>query len=166
MSKTKLYPLKININGVWKKAKVAPEESLLKVLREKLGHTEVKEGCGKGDCGACAVLLNGKPVNACLTLALQADQQKVVTVKGIGTPDRPHPLQESFVKRGAIQCGFCTAGMLVSAKNLLDENPNPSRDEIKKAISGNLCRCTGYKKIIEAIEEAAQKIRQTIYDKR
>lgn len=166
MSKTKLYPLKININGVWKKAEVAPEESLLKVLREKLGHTEVKEGCGKGDCGACAVLLNGKPVNACLTLALQADQQKVVTVKGIGTPDRPHPLQESFVKGGAIQCGFCTAGMLVSAKNLLDENPNPSRDEIKKAISGNLCRCTGYKKIIEAIEEAAQKIRQTIYDKR
>lgn len=153
--------MKININGVWKKIEVGPEESLLRVLREKLGHTEVKEGCGKGDCGACAVFLNGKPINACLTLALQANQQRVITVKGIGTPDRPHPLQESFVKKGAIQCGFCTAGMLVSAKGLLDENPEPSRNEIKKAISGNLCRCTGYKKIIEAIEEASQKIRYT-----
>lgn len=166
MKQKTTYSIKINVNGEWKKAEVTPEDSLLKVLRERLGHTEVKEGCGKGDCGACAVLLNGKPVNACLTLALQADQQKVVTVKGIGTPDHPHPLQESFVKKGAIQCGFCTAGMIISAKGLLDQNPKPSRDEIRKAISGNLCRCTGYKKIIEAIEEAAQKIRRTINDKR
>jgi len=159
MKKIKTYILKLNVNGEWKKAEVNPQETLLHVLREKLGHTEVKEGCGKGDCGACAVLLNGKPINACLTLALQADGQSVVTLKGIGTPDHPHPLQESFVKKGAIQCGFCSAGMIVTAKGLLDENPKPSREEIKKAISGNLCRCTGYKKIVEAIEEAAQKVR-------
>ncbi len=159
MRKDKTYLVKINVNGEWKRAEVTPEETLLQVLREKLGHTEVKEGCGKGDCGACAVLLNGKPVNACLTLALQADRQKVITIKGIGSPERPHPLQESFVKKGAIQCGFCTAGMMVSAKGLLDQNPNPSRKEIKKAISGNLCRCTGYKKIVEAIEEASRKMK-------
>jgi carbon-monoxide dehydrogenase small subunit len=158
MKKDKTYWLEINIDGDWKKAEVTPRETLLHVLREKLGHTEVKEGCGKGDCGACAVLLNGKAVNACLTLALQAHRQNIVTLKGIGTPEKPHPLQESFVKKGAIQCGFCTAGMITSGKALLDENPRPSREEIKKAISGNLCRCTGYKKIVEAIEEAAKKI--------
>jgi len=148
------------VNGEWKRAEVTPEETLLHVLREKLGHTEVKEGCGKGDCGACAVLLNGKVVNACLTLALQAHKQKVMTLKGIGTPEKPHPLQESFVKHGAIQCGFCTAGMIVTAKSLLDKNPHPSREDIRRAISGNLCRCTGYKKIIDAIEEAAKKLRK------
>ena len=158
MKKLKTYLLEINVNGEWKRAEIAPQETLLYMLRERLGHTEVKEGCGKGDCGACAVLLNGKAVNACLTLALQAHKQNIVTLKGIGTPEEPHPLQESFVKNGAIQCGFCTAGMVTSAKALLDENPQPSREEIKKAISGNLCRCTGYKKIVEAIEEAAKKI--------
>jgi carbon-monoxide dehydrogenase small subunit len=158
MKKTKTYPLEINVNGEWKKAEVSAQETLLHVLREKLGHTEVKEGCGKGDCGACAVLLNGKAINACLTLALQAHKKTIITLKGIGTPEEPHPLQESFVKNGAIQCGFCTAGMIISAKALLDENPRPSKDEIKKAISGNLCRCTGYKKIVKAIEEAAKKL--------
>ena len=154
------YLLDINVNGEWKRAEVAPHETLLHALRERFGHTEVKEGCGKGDCGACAVLLNGKAVNACLTLALQGHKQKVVTLKGIGTPEKPHPLQESFMRHGAIQCGFCTPGMIVSAKGLLDENPRPMREEIKKAISGNLCRCTGYKKIVEAIEEAAKKLRK------
>jgi len=160
MKTIKTYLLEINVNGEWKKAEVAPDETLLYVLRERFGHTEVKEGCGKGDCGACAVLLDGNAVNACLTFALQAHGQKVVTVKGIGTPKKPHPLQESFVKHGAIQCGFCTAGMIVSAKALLDENHRPTREEVKKAISGNLCRCTGYKKIVEAIEEASKKIRR------
>ncbi len=126
----------------------------------------MKEGCGKGDCGACAVLLNGKAVNACLTLALQAHRQKVVTLKGIGTPENPHPLQQSFVKHGAIQCGFCTSGMIVSAKALLDRNPEPTRDEIREAISGNLCRCTGYKKIVDAIEDAASNYRQKEEDRR
>jgi carbon-monoxide dehydrogenase small subunit len=156
----------LKINGNEEKVFCQPGETLLHVLRNKLNHTEVKEGCGKGDCGTCAVLLNGKAVNACLTLALQAHKQEVVTLKGIGTPERPHSLQESFVKHGAIQCGFCTAGMIVSAKALLDENPHPSREEIRRAISGNLCRCTGYKKIIDAIEEAARRLRRTMDDKR
>jgi carbon-monoxide dehydrogenase small subunit len=150
--------LELTVNGEWKKTEVLPAETLLQLLR-RMGHTEVKEGCGKGDCGACTVLLDGKAVNACLTLALQAHKQKVVTLKGIGSPAKPHPLQESFVKRGAIQCGFCTAGMIVSAKALLDGNPRPTREEIRKGISGNLCRCTGYKKIIDAIEDASKKMR-------
>jgi len=152
------YSIEIVVNGESKKAEVSAEETLLHALRDKLGHTEVKEGCGKGDCGACAVLLDGKAVNACLTLALQAHQKEVVTVKGVGTREKPHPLQVSFVKHGAIQCGFCTAGMIVSAKGLLDKKPRPTRQEIKEAISGNLCRCTGYKKIVEAIEDAALRL--------
>jgi len=159
MKPIKTYPLELNINGEWKKAEVAPYETLLHALRERFGYTEVKEGCGKGDCGSCAVLLDGKAVNSCLTLVLQAHKQKVVTLKGIGTPEKPHLLQESFVKRGAIQCGFCTSGMIVTAKAFLDRNPSPSRDEIKTAISGNLCRCTGYKKIVDAIEEASKKLK-------
>lgn len=161
MKKATTYPLELNVNGEWKRAEVTAQKTLLHLLRERLGHTEVKEGCGKGDCGACAILLNGKAVNACLTLALQAHRQKVVTLRGIGTPEHPHPLQESFIRHGAIQCGFCTAGMIVSAKALLDQNRNPTRDEIRKAISGNLCRCTGYKKIIDAIEETAIKLRKS-----
>ena len=152
MRKTKTYPVRIKINGEWRETAVQAEETLLHTLREKLGHTEVKEGCGKGDCGACTVLLNGKAVNACLTLALQASGQEITTLKGIGTPPNPHPLQESFVKHGAIQCGFCTAGMILAAKALLDKTPRPSREEIREGISGNLCRCTGYQKIIKAIE--------------
>ena len=159
MRATKTYTLEISVNDERKRTEVTPSETLLHALRERFGHTEVKEGCGKGDCGACAVLLNGKAVNACLTLALQAHKQEVVTVKGIGTPERPHPLQESFVKHGAIQCGFCTAGMIVSAKGLLGENLHPTIGEIKRAISGNLCRCTGYKKIVDAIEEASKKLK-------
>ena len=159
MKKTQTYPIEMTVNGELKKTEVSAKETLLHVLRERFGHTEVKEGCGKGDCGACAVFLNGKAVNACLTLALQAHEQEVVTVRGIGTPEKPHPLQTSFVKHGAIQCGFCTAGMITSAKALLDRNPHPTRQEIKEAISGNLCRCTGYKKIVEAIEDAALKVK-------
>lgn len=159
MKKKQGYPIELTVNGELKKTEVFAGETLLHALREKLGHTEVKEGCGKGDCGACAVLLNGRAVNACLTLALQADGQEVVTIRGIGTPERPHPLQTSFVKHGAIQCGFCTAGMIVSAKALFDRNARPAKQEIKEGISGNLCRCTGYKKIIEAIEDAALKLK-------
>jgi len=151
-----LYEIVLKVNGEEKKVAVTAGETLLHALREKLGQTEVKEGCGKGDCGTCAVLLNGEAVNSCLTLALQADGQEVVTLRGVGTPERPHPLQVSFVKHGAIQCGFCTPGMIISAKALLDRNPHPTREEIREAISGNLCRCTGYKKIVEAIEDAAR----------
>jgi carbon-monoxide dehydrogenase small subunit len=159
MKKKQIYPVQLTVNGELKRTEVFAGETLLHVLRERLGHTEVKEGCGKGDCGACAVLLNGKAVNACLTLAVQAHQQEVVTIRGIGTPEKPHPLQTSFVKHGAIQCGFCTAGMITSAKALLDKNPHPTKEEIREGISGNLCRCTGYKKIVEAIEDAATKPR-------
>jgi aerobic carbon-monoxide dehydrogenase small subunit len=160
MKKNTTYSVELVVNGERMAAEVSPTETLLHFLREKLGHTEVREGCGKGDCGACAVLLNGRPVNACLTLAVQAAGQNVITLKGIGTPENPHPLQESFVKHGAIQCGFCTAGMIVSAKALLDENPDPTRQEIRSAISGNVCRCTGYQKIVEAIEDAARRIKK------
>ena len=151
----KSYLIEITLNGEKRKVGVTARETLLDVLRNKLDATEVKNGCGKGDCGSCAVILDGKAVNSCLTLALQANGKEVVTLKGIGSEEKPHPLQKSFVQHGAIQCGFCTAGMVVSAKALLDQNPRPSRDEIREAISGNLCRCTGYKKIVDAIQDAA-----------
>jgi aerobic-type carbon monoxide dehydrogenase small subunit (CoxS/CutS family) len=158
MKNKQSYSVELKVNGELKKAEVSAEDTLLHTLREKLGHTEVKEGCGKGNCGACAVLLDGKAVNACLTLALQAHGKEVVTVKGVGTREKPHPLQVSFVRHGAIQCGFCTAGMIISAKALLDKKPHPKQQEIKEAISGSLCRCTGYKKIVEAIEDAAVRM--------
>ncbi|MEJ2167767.1 MAG: (2Fe-2S)-binding protein [Desulfobacterales bacterium] len=153
----KTYPIEINLNGEWQKAEVTARETLLDLLRDHFGAFEVKNGCAQGDCGACTVILENKAVNACLTLALQANGKNVTTLKGIGTPDHPHPLQQSFVEHGAIQCGFCTPGMVVSAKTLLDKNPRPTRDQIREGISGNLCRCTGYNKIVEAIEDVSLK---------
>ena len=153
----KTYPVEINVNGELQKAQVTAHDTLLDLLRDRLGAFEVKNGCAQGDCGACTVILDDKAVNACLTLALQANGKNVTTLKGIGTADQPHPLQESFVEHGAIQCGFCTPGMVVSAKAFLDNNPEPTRNEIREGISGNLCRCTGYNKIVEAIEDASQK---------
>ena len=153
----KTYEIEIKLNGERHEVEVTARETLLEVLRNRLGATDVKNGCGKGDCGACAVILEGVVVNSCLTLAVQADGKEVVTLRGIGTEEEPHPLQKSFVEHGAIQCGFCSPGMIVSAKALLDKNAQPSRAEIKEAISGNLCRCTGYKKIVEAIQDAALK---------
>jgi carbon-monoxide dehydrogenase small subunit len=146
----------LKINGKEETAFCQPGETLLFVLRNKLNHTEVKEGCGKGDCGACTVLLNGVPVDSCLVLAYQAQGKEILTVKGLGTPEKIHPLQKKFIEKGAIQCGFCIPGQLLSAKALLEKNPKPSREDIKRAISGNLCRCTGYKKIIEAVEAASK----------
>jgi carbon-monoxide dehydrogenase small subunit len=153
----KTYPVEINVNGEWQKAEVTARDTLLDLLRDRFGAFEVKNGCAQGDCGACTVILDDKAVNACLTLALQANGKNVTTLKGVGTSDHPHRLQQSFVEHGAIQCGFCTPGMVVSAKALLDNNPEPTRDEIREGISGNLCRCTGYNKIIEAIEDASLK---------
>jgi carbon-monoxide dehydrogenase small subunit len=150
----------LEINGNEEKVFCQPGETLLQVLRNKLNHTEVKEGCGKGDCGACTILLDGIPVDSCLVLAYQAEGKKILTVKGLGTLEKLHPLQKKFIEKGAIQCGFCIPGQILSAKALLEKNPKPSKEDIKKALSGNLCRCTGYKKIIEAIEEAALKIRK------
>ena len=150
------YSIAISVNGRWMKTEVTALDTLLEVLRNRFGALDVKNGCGQGDCGVCTVLLDGVAVNSCLTLAAQADGKEVTTLKGLGTPDDPHPLQESFVRHGAIQCGFCTSGMVLVAKAFLDENPAPSREEIREAISGNLCRCTGYKKIVDAIEDVAE----------
>jgi carbon-monoxide dehydrogenase small subunit len=149
------HSIAISVNGQWMKTEVTALDTLLEVLRNSFGALDVKNGCGQGDCGVCTVLLDGVAVNSCLTLAAQADGREVTTLKGLGTPDDPHPLQESFVRHGAIQCGFCTSGMVLVAKAFLDENPTPSRADIREAISGNLCRCTGYKKIVDAIEDVA-----------
>ncbi len=150
----------LKINGKEERVFCQPGETLLYILRNRLSHTEVKEGCGKGDCGACTVLLDGVPVDSCLVLAYQAEGKEILTVKGLGTPEKVHPLQKKFIEKGAIQCGFCIPGQLLSAKALLEKNSKPSREDIKRAISGNLCRCTGYKKIVDAIEEASEKLPQ------
>ena len=144
------------VNGDDYEVEVEPRESLLDVLREKLSLTGTKKGCNTGDCGACTVILEGKPVNSCLVLAVEAEGKEVLTIEGVAQGGKLHPLQEAFIQYGAVQCGYCTPGMILSAKALLDENPHPSEEEIKRAISGNLCRCTGYVKIIEAIQMAAK----------
>jgi carbon-monoxide dehydrogenase small subunit len=151
------YNIEVKVNGEWRETEVTATDTLLEVLRSNLDAVEVKNGCEQGDCGACTVILEGKPVNSCLVLAVQANGKEVTTVKGIGTQDSPHILQTAFVEHGAIQCGYCTPGLIVSAKALLDENPHPTREEIREGVCGNLCRCTGYTKIVEAIEDAASK---------
>ena len=147
----------LTVNGHVHAVDVAANVTLLHVLRN-LGYTDVKSGCEKGDCGACAVFLDSVAVNSCLVLARQADGSEVVTNAGLGTMEAPHPLQEAFADAGAAQCGFCTPGMIISAKALLDENPNPTEAEIREAISGNLCRCTGYGQIVSAIRLAAERL--------
>jgi carbon-monoxide dehydrogenase small subunit len=150
--------ISLTINGTTRELSVRPDEPLLDVLR-RAGYTGVKEGCRSGDCGACAVLLDGRAVNSCLVLAGKADGSEVLTVEGLAPDGKLHPIQEAFLDEGAVQCGYCTPGMLVSAYALLSVNPDPSEDEIKEAISGNLCRCTGYVKQIEAIKKAAARMR-------
>jgi carbon-monoxide dehydrogenase small subunit len=147
--------IRLQINGVWRTGWANPGQTLLDFLRNELNCTEVKQGCGKGDCGACTVMMNGISIDSCLTLALQAEDAKIVTAKGLGSKENPHPLQKAFVEKGAFQCGYCTPGMIVSAKALLDKNPNPNRDEIRRGLSGNICRCTGYRKIEEAVASAS-----------
>ena len=144
--------IKFTLNSKSIKVEVPPQWTLLKLLREKLGLTGTKEGCGIGECGTCTVLLDGVPVNACIVLAPKVEGKKVETIEGLGTRESLHPLQKSFIEHGAIQCGFCTPGILMSSKALLEEKSNPTREEIKEAISGHLCRCKGYHQIIEAIE--------------
>jgi aerobic-type carbon monoxide dehydrogenase small subunit (CoxS/CutS family) len=147
----KRTPIQFTVNGREVRGEFPAHRTLLQALRE-LGFTEVKNGCEKGDCGACTVLLDGQAVNSCLVLAVQAQGRQVTTVRGLGSVNHLHPLQKNFIEQGAIQCGFCTPGMLLAAKALLDKNPSPTREEIKVAISGNLCRCTGYVRIVDAIE--------------
>lgn len=148
--------IKLTVNGEKYAFSVAPNKTLLSLLREDIGLTGTKEGCDVGECGACTVLVNNKAVNSCLLLAANADGADVVTIEGLMSPDGElDPLQQSFIDEGAVQCGFCTPGMIMSAKALLLENPHPTREEIMQAIEGNLCRCTGYVPIVEAIEKAA-----------
>ena len=148
--------INLKINGEPYEVHVEPDMTLLDFLRDEIGLTGTKKGCDTGQCGACTVLLNGKPINSCLVLAVDAHGKEILTVEGLGRNGKLHPLQESFIQEGAVQCGYCTSGMLLSAKALLDENPTPKEEEVKRAIAGNLCRCTGYVRIIKAVLTAAR----------
>lgn len=151
------YRVKFYVNDAPVELTVPANRTLLSVLRDDLALTGTKEGCGAGECGACTVIMDGMAVNACLILAPELNGKHIETVEGLAKGDRLSPLQESFIEHMALQCGFCTPGMLMSAESLLRENPHPTREEIATAMSGNLCRCTGYKKIVEAIEDVAAK---------
>jgi len=153
-------PLSLRVNGEEQQVSFAPYKTLLEVLREDLNLTGTKHGCELGECGACAVLLDGEPVLSCLALALECEGRSVETVEGLASGTKLHPLQAAFADCGGSQCGYCTSGMLMTAKALLDREPNPSRERIKEAIAGNICRCTGYNQIVEAIESAAAELRE------
>jgi aerobic carbon-monoxide dehydrogenase small subunit len=148
--------ISLTVNGDPYEIAVSPRERLLDLIRERIGLTGTKEGCGEGECGACTVILNGRPVNACLVLAPQADGAEVLTIEGLARGDHVSLLQSKFVELGAVQCGFCSPGMIMTAKALLDQNPHPSEAEVRTALAGNLCRCTGYQKIVEAVMETAR----------
>ena len=148
----------INVNGINYTKEIDPSIRLIDFLRDELKLKGTKEGCGEGECGACTVIVNGKAINSCLMLASSAHEKNVITIEGISDKDTLHPIQEAFMEVGAIQCGYCTPGMILSAKALLDEKPNASEEEIKVSLSGNLCRCTGYKKIIQAVMLAQDKL--------
>jgi carbon-monoxide dehydrogenase small subunit len=149
--------IEIKVNGVMHEIDVQPWDTLLDVIRDKLGLTGTKEGCGLGECGACTVIMNGKTVNSCLVLAVEADGKQIITIEGLAEGDKLHPVQQAFIDLGGLQCGFCTPGMIISAKAMLDENQNPTEEEIRRGISGNFCRCTGYTKIIQSIQAAVPK---------
>jgi carbon-monoxide dehydrogenase small subunit len=147
-----------NINGTAYEELVESNMTLLELLRDRLGLTGTKQGCsGSGNCGACTVLVDGKPILSCLTLAANVKGQNILTIEGLAQGDTLHPLQQAFIDHGAVQCGFCTPGMILAAKALLDENPRPTRDDVKRGLAGNLCRCTGYTKIVDAVMAAAEQ---------
>ena len=148
------------VNGKSYEIAIEPHMLLIEVLRGQLGLTGTKCSCGMGNCGACTVLIDGKATLSCLTLALTAQGKNITTIEGLAEGIKLHPLQKAFIDYGAIQCGYCTPGMILSAKALLDNNPNPTREEVKEALSGNLCRCTGYVKIVDAVLAAAQEMRE------
>jgi len=152
------HNIRLIVNGESYTLAVEPCESLLDVLRDKLSLTGTKKGCNRGDCGACTIIMDGKTVNSCLVLAVEAGDKEVLTIEGLANKGQLHPIQEAFVQQGAVQCGYCTPGMIMSAKALLDENPNPTEEEVRQAIGGNLCRCTGYVKIVDAVKKAAEVI--------
>jgi aerobic-type carbon monoxide dehydrogenase small subunit (CoxS/CutS family) len=152
------YEATLKVNGVSYPVEIDPHRSLLSVLRTELGLAGSKEGCDDSECGACMVLMDGRPVNSCSYLALQAEGCDITTVEGLASDGGLHPLQSQFLQQGGVQCGFCTPGMLISAKALLDANPDPTEDEIRIALSGNLCRCTGYQGIVRAVRAAADEL--------
>lgn len=152
------WKIELTVNGEPYELAVEPWRTLLEVIREDIGLTGAKEACSTGECGNCMVILDGKPVNSCLVLAVDASGKEVLTIEGLAEGGKLHPIQKAFVEHGAIQCGFCTPGMILAAKTLLDNNPEPTGPEVKEAISGNLCRCTGYVKIIEAILAASHSL--------
>ena len=151
-----LREIKIKVNGQWKTLFVEDSWILLRVLREELGLMGTKHGCGTGECGSCTVLVDGKPVNSCLTLAVEVNGKSVTTIEGLLKDQELHPVQKAFMEKHAMQCGFCTPGMIMSTVSLLEKNNNPSEQEIKDALAGNLCRCGAYTKIIDAVKEAAK----------
>lgn len=151
----------LHVNGQDYRVAVEPDELLVDVLRDRLGLTGTKKGCGTGDCGACTILMDGRPVTSCLVLAVAAQGKSLLTVEGLITNGRLHPLQQSFIDLGAVQCGYCTPGLLMMARAILDANPAPTEEEVRAGIAGNLCRCTGYTKVVQAILAAAQVIRET-----
>jgi carbon-monoxide dehydrogenase small subunit len=150
------HPVSLTVNGSREYVQVASNETLLALLRDQLGLTGTKNGCSAGECGACTVLMDSEPVNACLVLAVEADGADIVTVEGLANDSQLDPLQQAFIDHGGVQCGFCTPGVLISARALLNRNPHPSEDDIKNALRGNLCRCTGYVRIIDAVKAAAK----------
>ena len=151
--------IQFTLNGARVNREVPNHRLLLDLLRDEIGVTGTKEGCGTGDCGACTVFLNGKPVNSCLILSGELEGADIVTIEGLKVGPKLHPIQKAFIQDGGAQCGYCTPGMLMMSKALLDENQNPTEDEIRYALSGNLCRCTGYAKIIQAVQDAAAELR-------
>lgn len=154
--------VRFRVNGEQTTVHVEPTKTLLDVLREDLFLTGTKRGCDSGECGACTVLLNGQAVNSCLILAAELDGKDVLTIEGLSKDRKElHPLQKAFIEKGGVQCGFCTPGLIMTAKALLDENPNPTEEEVRDGVSGNLCRCTGYSKIVEAILTAGEEIRRS-----
>ena len=152
--------IQITLNGKPIPLEIQPHRLLLDLLRDEIGLTGTKEGCGTGDCGACTVLLNGKPVNSCLILSGELDGAEIVTIEGLKIGPELHPVQKAFIQDGGAQCGYCTPGMLMMSKALLEENPNPTEEDIRFALSGNLCRCTGYAKIVQAVQDAAVELKR------
>ena len=155
-----MIPLSLTVNGINYAINVEPNRILVDVLRDVLGLTGTKKSCSEGECGACTVIMDGKPVASCLVLAVDADKKSITTIEGLADGEDLHPLQVSFVRNGGIQCGYCTPGMIMSSKALLDENPDPTTHEVRTAISGNLCRCTGYQQIVDSVMAAAKAMKK------
>lgn len=152
--------IQFTINGEKREHEIDDDERLIDLIREDIGLTGTKEGCGQGECGACTVLLDGRPVVSCLTLAVKVNGKEITTIEGVSKKGKLHPIQEAFIEKGAVQCGFCTPGMVMSLVPFLSQNKNPHREDVRAAIEGNLCRCTGYEKIVDAAIYASKKMRE------